>query len=77
MVLEDPDHVDVGMLLEGFSDAVVDVFPARQPRDFLALRLRLAGDDRLLQSDLFSFGERSGAGGQGAAGKSRGNNEGQ
>jgi hypothetical protein len=39
------------MVLESLSNATVDVFSARQPFDFPALRLRLACSDGLLQGN--------------------------
>src|SRR3954454_20162278 len=58
MVFEDLDDVNAGMFLEGLRDAAVDVLPAREPRDLLALGFRLAGDDRLLDGALLRLGER-------------------
>jgi hypothetical protein len=52
MVLEQLNDVYVGMVLESLRDAMVYVFPAREPLDLPALCLRLACSDGLLQSNL-------------------------
>jgi hypothetical protein len=44
------------MLFESRCDAIFDVLPARWPPDLFALRLRLAGNGRLFDSDLLKFG---------------------
>src|SRR5262245_15934977 len=46
------------MLFESRRDAIFDVRPARQPFDLFALRLRLAGNGRLSDSNLLKFGWR-------------------
>ena len=46
------------MLFESRCDAIFDVFPARGPPDLFALRLRLAGNGRLFDSNLLKFGWR-------------------
>jgi hypothetical protein len=48
MVLEQLNDVYAGTILESLCDAMVYVFPAREPLDLLAPRLRLACNDRLL-----------------------------
>src|SRR5262245_47340486 len=47
-----------GMLFESRCDAIFDVLPARGPPDLFALRLRLAGNGRLFDSNLLNFGRR-------------------
>src|SRR5262245_42539304 len=47
-----------GMLFESRCDAVFDVLPARWPFDLFALRLRLAGNGRLFDSNLLKLGWR-------------------
>ena len=47
-----------GMLFESRCDAIFDVLPARWPPDLFALRLRLAGNRRLFDSNLLKFGWR-------------------
>src|SRR5262245_18768915 len=51
-------EVHGGMLFESYCDAVFDVLPARWPPDLFALRLRLAGNGRLFDSNLLKFGWR-------------------
>src|SRR5262245_8821034 len=46
------------MLFESRCDAVSDVLPARWPSYLFALRLRLAGNGRLFDSNLLKFGWR-------------------
>src|SRR5262249_21494885 len=46
------------MLFESRCDAVFDVLPARWPPYLFALRLRLAGNGRLFDSNLLKFGWR-------------------
>src|SRR5262245_22417757 len=46
------------MLFESHRDAVFDVLPARWPSHLFALRLRLAGNGRLFDSNLLKFGWR-------------------
>jgi hypothetical protein len=43
VLLEHSLDIHAGMVLERRDDALVDVFPARQPLDLLAFRLRRAG----------------------------------
>src|SRR5262245_6203283 len=54
------DFADVHsrMLFESHCDAVFDVLPARWPPYLFALRLRLAGNGRLFDSNLLKFGRR-------------------
>src|SRR5262245_32640072 len=54
------DFADVHsrMLFESHCDAVFDVLPARWPPYLFALRLRLAGNGRLFDSNLLKFGWR-------------------
>src|ERR1700694_4072915 len=52
MVLEQLNDVYVGTVPESFCDAMVYVFPAGEPLDLLAPRLRLACNDSLLQDNL-------------------------
>src|SRR5262245_6767833 len=47
-----------GMLFESRCDAIFDVLPARRPPHLFALRLRLAGNGRLFDSNLLKFGWR-------------------
>src|SRR5262249_10967964 len=47
-----------GMLFESRCDAVFDVLPARWPPYLFALRLRLAGNGRLFDSNLLKLGWR-------------------
>src|SRR5262245_26709833 len=44
------------MLFESRCDAIFDVLPACGPPDLFALRLRLAGNGRLFDSNLLDFG---------------------
>jgi len=46
------------MLFESYCDAIFDVLPARWPPDLFALRLRLAGNSRLFDSNFLKFGWR-------------------
>jgi hypothetical protein len=46
------------MLFESHCDAIFDVLPARGPPDLFALRLRLARNRRLFDSNLLKFGWR-------------------
>jgi hypothetical protein len=46
------------MLFESHRDAIFDVLPARGPPNLFALRLRLAGNGRLFDSNLLKFGWR-------------------
>jgi hypothetical protein len=46
------------MLFESHRDAIFDVLAARWPSDLFALRLRLAGNGRLFDSNLLKFGRR-------------------
>ena len=43
MLLEQRRDVHVRMVLHSLCDAIVDVFPAREPFDLFAFRLRFAG----------------------------------
>ena len=63
--LEHFADIHVGMVLEGLRDATVYVFPAREPLDFLALCLRLARSDGLLEGNLFSLGQLAASAGPG------------
>src|SRR4029453_3358763 len=50
--------VHAGMLFESRCDAIFHVLPALWPPDLFALRLRLAGNRRLFDSNLLKFGRR-------------------